>query len=64
VQGKLRIRQYEHNGEKRKSAEVIVDNIQPLDSKKDSSGAQNAVQAPQQRQPVKTEDISDPFGDD
>lgn len=64
VQGKLRIRQYEHNGEKRKAAEVIVDNIQPLDSKKDSSGVQNAYQAPQQRQSVKTEDISDPFGDD
>jgi single-strand DNA-binding protein len=64
VQGKLRVRQYEHNGEKRKAAEVIVDNIQPLDSKKDGSGAPNANYAPQQRQPVKTEDISDPFGDD
>ena len=64
VQGKLRVRQYEHNGEKRKAAEVIVDNIQPLDSKKDSSGAPNANYAPQQRQAVKTDDILDPFGDD
>jgi single-strand DNA-binding protein len=64
IQGKLRVRQYEHNGEKRKAAEVVVDNIQPLDSKKDSSGAQNAYQAPQQRQSIKTDDLTDPFGDD
>jgi single-strand DNA-binding protein len=64
IQGKLRVRQYEHNGEKRKAAEVVVDNIQPLDSKKESSGAQNAYQAPQQRQPIKTDDLTDPFGDD
>lgn len=43
VEGRLQIRQYEHEGQKRQSAEVQADNVRFLDSRRD--GGQQQSQA-------------------
>ena len=39
VEGRLQVSQYEKNGEKRSSTEVVVESVEFADGKKDSAGA-------------------------
>jgi len=42
VEGRLQIRDYEHDGQKKRQAEVVAQNIEFLDSKQGSSSNDNA----------------------
>jgi single-strand DNA-binding protein len=40
VEGRLQAREYEHNGQKRRDVEIVVDNLKSLDRPKDENGAE------------------------
>lgn len=46
VEGRLQIRDYEYEGQRRRTAEVVADNVQFLDWPKDGSGSSPAQSAP------------------
>jgi single-strand DNA-binding protein len=47
VDGRLQIRQYEWEGQKRQAAEVYADNVQFLDSRRDTASSSPAPPAPE-----------------
>lgn len=52
IAGRLEIRQFEHNGQKREAAQITADKVQYLDPKQDGAGAQRPASSTPATPPV------------